>query len=97
MILSIEPGIYFEGKLGIRLENLVYVKKNNKETRQKKEFLKFETLTLVPFERNLIERKLLSKDDIQWLNSYHQNVYKKLSPYLVGAERKWLSKACEKL
>ena len=97
MILSIEPGIYLEGKLGIRLENLVYVRKNNSETWQKREFLKFETLTLVPFEKNLIERKLLSKDDLKWLNSYHHNVYKKLSPYLVGSERKWLSKACEKL
>ena len=97
MILSIEPGVYLEGKLGIRLENLVYVKKNNSQTWQKKEFLSFETLTLVPFERNLIERKLLSNDDLQWLNSYHQNVYKRLSSYLVVSERKWLSKACEKL
>ena len=97
MILSIEPGIYLEGKLGIRLENLVYVRKNNSETWQKREFLKFETLTLVPFEKNLIERKLLSKDDLKWLNSYHQNVYKKLSPHLVSSERKWLRKACENL
>ena len=97
MILSIEPGIYLEGKLGIRLENLVYVKKPNGVTREKREFLEFETLTLVPFEKNLIERKLLGKDDLKWLDSYHQNVYKKLSPYLVGGERKWLSKACEKL
>ena len=64
---------------------------------QKREFLEFETLTLVPFEKNLIERKLLSKDDLQWLDLYHQNVYRKLGPFLVDGERKWLRKACEGL
>ena len=97
MILSIEPGIYLEGKLGIRLENLVYVKKHKKDTRQKKEFLEFETLTLVPFEKNLIESKLLSKDELNWINSYHQNIYKKLSPFIVASEKSWLRKACKKL
>ena len=56
MILSIEPGIYLEGKLGIRLENLVYVKRKSTHSEQKKEFLEFETLTLAPFEKNLIEK-----------------------------------------
>ncbi len=97
MILSIEPGFYLKGKLGIRLENLVYVKKSKKERWQKREFLKFETLTLVPFEKSLIEKKLLSKDELHWLNLYHQNVYKKLSRYIVDSEKKWLSNACKKL
>ena len=97
MILSIEPGIYLEGKLGIRLENLVYVKKNKKKPWQKREFLKFETLTLVPFEKNLIEKKLLSKDELRWLNFYHQNVYKKLGPHLPSNEKIWLSNACKKI
>ena len=97
MILSIEPGIYLEGKLGIRLENLVCVKKNTKKPWQKGKFLKFETLTLVPFEKNLIEKKLLSKDELRWLNLYHQNVYKKLSPHLPSNEKMWLSNACKKI
>ena len=62
MILSVEPGVYLEGKLGIRLENLVYVKKKSGNSRQKREFLEFETLTLVPFEKKLIEKDLLSRD-----------------------------------
>ncbi len=94
MILSVEPGIYLEGKLGIRLENLVYVKKKSSNPRQKKEFLEFETLTLVPFEKKLIEKDLLSCDELLWLNSYHYNVYNKLSPFLNVSEKKWLRDAC---
>ncbi len=97
MILSIEPGIYLEGKLGIRLENLVYVKKHKNGARQNREFLEFETLTLVPFEKNLIQKKLLSTDEVKWINTYHQNVYKKLSPYLLSSEKSWLRKVCKKL
>ncbi len=97
MILSIEPGIYLKGKLGIRLENLVYVKKNKKQPWQKREFLNFETLTLVPFEKKLIEEKSLSKYELQWLNLYHRNVYKRLSPYLASSEKNWLKNACEKI
>ena len=96
MILSIEPGVYLEGKLGIRLENLVYVK-NSGYYWQNKKFLKFETLTLVPFEKKLIEKNLLSRDELQWLNSYHHNVYKKLSSSLDGSEKTWLKDACKVL
>ena len=95
MILSVEPGVYLEGKLGIRLENLVYVKMNSRYSGQKKEFLEFETLTLVPFEKKLIEKKLLSRDELRWLNSYHHNVYKKLSPFLNVSERTWLRDTCK--
>ena len=94
MILSIEPGVYLEGKLGIRLENLVYVKKKSGNSRQKKEFLEFETLTLVPFEKKLIEKNLLSRDELHWLSSYHDNVYNKLSPILNVSEKKWLGNEC---
>ncbi len=94
MILSVEPGVYLEGKLGIRLENLVYVKKKSGNSRQKKEFLEFETLTLVPFEKKLIEKNLLSREELHWLNSYHHNVYKKLSPFLNVSEKTWLRDAC---
>ena len=97
MILSIEPGVYLEGKLGIRLENLVYVKRKSRYSGQKKEFLHFETLTLAPFEKNLIEKKLLSLDELRWLNSYHKNIYEKLSPFLSGSEKIWLKNTCKTL
>ena len=84
-----------EGKLGIRLENLVYVKKKSGNSRQKREFLEFETLTLVPFEKKLIEKDLLSRDELHWLNSYHDNVYNKLSPFLNASEKTWLRDACK--
>ncbi len=95
MILSIEPGVYLEGRLGIRLENLVYVKRERRHFRKKKEFYEFETLTLAPFEKNLIEKKLLSQDELQWLNSYHRNVYQKLSPFLGQTDKTWLRDACK--
>ena len=94
MILSIEPGIYLKGKLGIRLENLAFIKKHKSGTRQNRDYLEFETLTLVPFEKNLIEKKFLSTDELKWINAYHQNVYKKLSPYLLVSEKSWLRKVC---
>ena len=96
MILSIEPGIYLEGKLGIRLENLAFVKKHKSGSRQNREYLEFETLTLVPFEKNLIEKKLLSTDELNWINAYHQNVYKRLSPYLLDSEKSWLREVCKR-
>ena len=97
MILSIEPGIYLEGKLGIRLENLVYVKRKSTHSEQKKEFLEFETLTLAPFEKNLIEKKLLSREELIWLNSYHRNIYHKLRPFLSDTEKTWLRETCKAL
>ena len=97
MILSIEPGIYLEGKLGIRLENLVYVKRKSTHSEQKKEFLEFETLTLAPFEKNLIEKKLLSQEELIWLNSYHRNIDRKLRPFLSDTEKRWLRETCKAL
>ena len=75
----------------------MYVKKKSGNSRQKKEFLEFETLTLVPFEKKLIEKKLLSRDELRWLNSYHNNVYKKLSQFLNVHEKTWLRDACRLL
>ena len=94
MVLSIEPGVYLEGKLGIRLENLVYIKRGRWHFRPKNEFYEFETLTLAPFEKNLIEKKLLSRDELLWLNSYHRNVYQKLSPFLGQPDKNWLKDIC---
>ena len=65
MITSNEPGFYKKGHFGIRIENLIYVKKF-------KQILKFENLTLVPIDKNLIERNLLNTEEKKWLNEYHQ-------------------------
>jgi Xaa-Pro aminopeptidase len=86
MIVSNEPGYYKNGEYGIRIENLMLVKK------LKNKFLGFETLTLAPIERKLILTNLLSKDEKEWLNKYHQKVYSKLSPSLSRQEELWLKK-----
>ena len=84
MILSNEPGFYKKGKFGIRIENLVYVKKNKKK-------LFFENLTLAPIDKELINFKLLSQHEQNYLFNYHLNIYSKLSKYLNKNERKWLT------
>ncbi len=85
MILSNEPGYYKEGKFGIRIENLIYIKKKNKK-------LYFENLTLAPIDKDLINYKLLNKKEKEYLFNYHLLVYSKISKYLFPHERKWLIK-----
>ncbi len=89
IILSIEPGYYKEGEYGIRIENLVHVKESDKFSG----FLEFETLTLAPIEKDLIEQKLLTKEEIIWLNNYHKMVWQSLEKYFSGEQRDWLKKA----
>ena len=84
MILSNEPGYYKKGSYGIRIENLVFVKKVKKK-------IGFENLTLAPIERDLINYNLLSKSEKDYLFKYHLEVYSKLSKYLSLNERKWLA------
>ena len=84
MILSNEPGFYKKTKFGIRIENLVYVKKVDKK-------LSFKNLTLVPIEKELINFKKLEKKEKDYLFDYHLNVYSKLSPFLKNDEKKWLA------
>ena len=84
MILSNEPGYYKKDSFGIRIENLVFVKKINKK-------IFFENLTLVPIEKELINYKLLTLLEKEYLFRYHVNVYSKLSKYLNLKERKWLA------
>ncbi len=84
MILSNEPGYYREGKFGMRIENLVYVNK-------KKGNLFFENLTMVPIEKDLINFKLLTNSEKDYLFKYHLNVYSKISKHLNANERKWLA------
>lgn len=94
MILSNEPGYYKEGEYGIRIENLVAVKKSE----QLPGFLEFENLTMVPIDRNLIEVDLLSDKELDWVNHYHQQVYEKVSPHLsdVGVKQ-WLREATARI
>ncbi len=84
MILSNEPGFYKKDFFGIRIENLVYVKKVNKK-------LFFENLTLAPIEKDLINYSLLNKMEKDYLFKYHLNVYSKLAKYLNKSEKKWLA------
>ena len=84
MILSNEPGYYKENEYGIRIENLVYVKRKNKN-------LFFENLTMAPIEKELINFKLLDKSERNYLFKYHLNVYAKISKYLNKNEKKWLA------
>ena len=84
MILSNEPGYYKEKSFGIRIENLVYVKKKNNN-------IFFESLTLAPIDKDLINFKLLTKNEKNYLFAYHLNVYSRLSKYLTVNEKKWLA------
>ena len=84
MIVSNEPGYYKKGHYGIRIENLVYIKKINS-------ILYFENLTLAPIEKDLINFSLLTNKEKNYLFEYHLNVYSKISKFLNNNERKWLA------
>ncbi len=84
MILSNEPGFYKKNKFGIRIENLVYVKKKDKK-------LFFENLTMAPIEKDLINFNLLTNFEKDYLFKYHLMVYSKISKYLNSDEKKWLA------
>jgi len=89
MICSNEPGIYKEGAYGIRIENLILVQPWT-ECPGNDEFLAFETLTLCPYERSLIDVSLLDSDEIKWINEYHKEVYRRIGPLLTSDEQRWL-------
>jgi Xaa-Pro aminopeptidase len=88
MITSIEPGLYRAGKWGIRIENLVLnVPAGNHGFG---DFLQFETLTLCPIDTRLIDLPLLTEAERSWLNQYHAEVLRRLSPHVTGAAKDWL-------
>jgi Xaa-Pro aminopeptidase len=93
MILSNEPGLYREGEYGIRLENLVLVTPPAAIKGGTREMLGFETLTLVPFDKRLIEAAALTAQELAWLNAYHTEVKRKLESLLKGTDRAWLREA----
>lgn len=95
MITSNEPGVYVEGEFGIRHENEMVVVKGNKNFYG--QFMHFETLTFVPFDRKGIDKSLLSEDELAWLNDYHASVYEKISPFLTNEEAEWLKEVCRPL
>lgn len=91
MITSNEPGLYHQGKYGIRIENLVVNKIKHFEDTTYGQFLEFETLTLCPINLTCIVLDLLSHDEKAWLNQYHQTVRKQLAPHLEGDVLNWLN------
>lgn len=91
MTVTNEPGIYLEGKFGVRIENTLLIVPA--ESTAFGDFLKFETLTLAPIDTVPIVLEMLSTEEREWLNNYHHRVYESLSPYLEGNEKEWLRKA----
>ena len=91
MTVTNEPGLYLEGKFGVRIENTLLIVPA--ETTDFGDFLKFETLTLAPIDTTPIVLDLLTEEERLWINNYHRRVFESLSPYLAGHERKWLEEA----
>lgn len=93
MVISNEPGLYLEGRFGIRHENLVLCREG--EQNEYGQFMYLEPLTMVPFDRDAILPELMTERERQWLDDYHRKVYETLAPYLAEDERKWLQEATE--
>jgi Xaa-Pro aminopeptidase len=94
MIVSNEPGYYREGAFGIRIENLIVVQPApTLDGGDARDMLSFETLTLAPIDRRLIETDLLSTAERKWINAYHCDVFKNLAPLVSDSAQKWLSAA----
>lgn len=89
MVVSNEPGLYKTGEYGIRTENLLLVTEAMK-TDDFGSFLRFETLTLFPYDLRLIDRTMLNAVEIEQINAYHREVYNRIAPYLTDDERQWL-------
>jgi Xaa-Pro aminopeptidase len=96
MILSNEPGYYKAGEYGIRIENLILVKKVAVEGAEK-DLLGFETLTFAPIDRRLIVKEMLSSRELEWVDAYHAEVARRIGPSLGTEERAWLEAACAPL
>ncbi len=95
MVLTNEPGVYKEGKYGIRTENTLVVVEDLKTDIDT--FYKFETLSYFPIDIDAIEKSLLNDDEIKWINNYHEKTYKILSPLLSEDEKNWLKKETMKI
>lgn len=96
-LLSIEPGHYEAGRFGIRIEHLAFVVKHPKLSTPARTWYTFEPVTLCPIDRRLIEKKLMTRDQIDWLNGYHKRCYRELSRHLDKDHKLWLAKATRPL
>lgn len=92
MIITDEPGIYKAGSHGIRIENTLMIVPSQETDFGR--FFKFEALTLCPIQKEAICIEMMNNEEIDWLNSYHAEVYRRLSPLLGEEHRKWLEKQC---
>ncbi|MGB0508030.1 MAG: aminopeptidase P family protein [Pikeienuella sp.] len=97
MILSNEPGYYAEDAFGIRTENLIIVTEAEVPEGGDRPMLGFETLTLAPIDKRLIDPAILTAEEITWLNEYHARVLAEIGPQLSGGDLEWLNKACAPL
>ena len=88
MTITDEPGVYLEGRFGVRIENVLLAVPY--KTSEFGSFLQFEPLTLCPIDTAPIERECLTDEERQWLNSYHETVYRRLAPHLSAHEKEWL-------
>ena len=95
MTVTDEPGIYLEGRFGVRTENVLLIQEA--EQTECGRFLCFKTLTLCPVDTTPILPELLSQEETDWLNTYHTEVYNKLAPHLNDEERAWLQEATRPL
>ena len=95
MTVTDEPGLYLEGKFGVRIENILLIKPYM--TTAFGEFLQMEPLTLCPIDTAPIVREMLLNEEVEWLNGYHQYVFDKLSPHLQGADLDWLRAATQNI
>ena len=92
MTVTDEPGIYLEGRFGVRIENTLLIIPYMKG--EAGDFLQFESLTLCPIDKRPIDASMLTDEERQWLDNYHRMVFGRLSPYLSEEEQIWLSDAC---
>lgn len=90
MVITDEPGIYEDGKFGIRIENEFIVRKG--ELNKYGQFMHFETITFAPIDLDGIDPEEMTKSEREWLNNYHKDVYEKIGPHLTDEEREWLKK-----
>ena len=88
MVITDEPGIYEDGKFGIRIENEFIVRKGVKN--KYGQFMNFETITFAPIDLDGIDPEEMTKSEREWLNNYHKDVYEKIGPHLTDEEREWL-------
>lgn len=95
MVTSDEPGMYREGKHGIRHENLIVCQEAEKN--EFGEWCEFETITLCYFDTSALQIDLLSEEDKKWLNTYHAQVFGKIAPYLTEPEKAWLQKKTKEI